>query len=138
MLIFYGACSWRHKDVVRMLLKQSGGNIDFLMQQINTKELEACRFRDKDVIELLLEQSGGNIDFNARDRAGWTAFMNACENGHKDVVQLLLQYAKAKRIHQAANQFGFATVLKKSRTSLMNIKQRSSVTLQTHIKVWIP
>ena len=101
------ACKKGHKDVVKLLLNHSEGNIDFNARTTNsgsTAFMLACNDGHKDVVQLLLEQSGGNIDFNARSNSGWTAFMKACGDGHKDVVQLLLKYAKAKGIQIPRSQ----------------------------------
>ena len=100
------ACRHGRKDVVQLLLEQSGGNIDFNATNNygTTALMKACWNGHKDVVLLLLEQSGGNIDFNAVNDFGTTAFIEACDFEHKDVVKLLLEYAKAKGIQIPSSQ----------------------------------
>ena len=51
------ACYNGHKDVVQLLLEQSGGNIDFNATDYygRTAFMEACRKSHKDVVQLLLK-----------------------------------------------------------------------------------
>ena len=52
------------------------------------------------------------IDLNARDKFGYTAFLNACKWGNADIVQLLL--------HNSKNTYlDFNAVNKRGRTGLM-------------------
>ena len=94
------ACHNGHKDVVKMLLEYSEGNIDFNARTNcgRTAFIFACCRGHKDVVKMLLDHSEANIDFNARSNSGRTAFMGACLYERTDTVQILLEYAKAKEI----------------------------------------
>ena len=66
--------------------------------------MEACYNGRKDVVQLLLDNSERNFDLNARNTAGWTAFVMACKCGSKDVVKLLVEHSKTRGIDMSNGQ----------------------------------
>ena len=81
-----------HLDIVRMLIKNKGKDININLQdnQGYTPLNTACANGHKGVVEALLKRGGINV--NLQNNQGYTPLIKACIYGYKDVVKALLEW----------------------------------------------
>ncbi|XP_019859938.1 PREDICTED: transient receptor potential cation channel subfamily A member 1 homolog [Amphimedon queenslandica] len=84
------ACMNGHKDLVDLLLKQNGVDVNKRNKADQTALHLACEKGCEQVVELLLKHVKVNI--NVTDKDQHTALHLACEKGHDKVVELLLEH----------------------------------------------
>jgi len=90
-IVLIWAAEKGYKDIVNLLLKQPGININIKDSQGFTALMCAAEQGHNKVIELLLEHP--NINVNIQNNKGATALMLAIFNKHKEVVIQLLNHS---------------------------------------------
>ena len=98
---FMFACNMNHTDVVKSILDNNNGNIDFNAESEDgiTAFMDACREGHTDIVKLLLDFSEArDIDLNGTNNKGCTGFMEAIKAGQTEIVKLLLDSLETKQI----------------------------------------
>ena len=78
-----------HTDIVGMLLKIPGIDVNQANNFASTALMFAAKNGHAEIVEMLLKIPG--IDVNKANNNGWTALMLAAENGHTKIVEMLLK-----------------------------------------------
>jgi ankyrin repeat protein len=83
------AARWGHLEVVKLLLKKEGVEVNTKDNYYQTPLSYAVENRHLEVVKLLLEKEG--VEVNPEDIHGQTPLSYAVENGQVEVVKLLLE-----------------------------------------------
>ena len=82
------AANYGHAEIVRLLLEQSGINVNASDKSGSTALHSASQYGHADIVSILLDQRG--IDVIASDHGNQTALHLAAGCGHADIVRILL------------------------------------------------